>query len=106
MLSAECLISFVPYYSVPISDPESDVPFTKLLYSNDAVMRAFYDSLSEDGILVMQLGESPTPRNAAETHSKAKNRDATTELLERVGFQSIHAYEEVSRYGFVFTCTV
>lgn len=83
------------------SDPESDIPFAKMLYSNDAVMQAFFDALSKDGILVMQLGESPSPYAAAEANTKAKNRAATTDLLARVGFQSIHTYEEVSRYGFV-----
>jgi hypothetical protein len=78
------------------SDPESEIPFAKILYSNDAVMKAFYNSLSKDGILVMQLGEAPEWFNPDETHSKFKNRAATSNLLERVGFESIHAYEEVS----------
>ncbi len=80
------------------SDPESDIPFAKMLYSNDAVMQAFFDSLSKDGLLVMQLGESPSSKAAAEANTAAKNRAATTDLLTRVGFESIHTYEEVSHY--------
>jgi len=60
-------------------------------------MEAFYNSLSDDGVLVMQLGESPEVWNADETHSKYRNRASTMELLEQVGFESIHAYEEVSK---------
>ena len=43
----------------------------------------------------MQLGESPYHRSANEANTMSKNRLATTELLSRVGFESIHAYEEV-----------
>jgi hypothetical protein len=80
------------------SDPESEIPFTKALYGNDAVMKTFYKALSDDGILVMQLGESPNEFNPSEIHSRFKNRAATTSLLERAGFESIHVYEEVSLF--------
>jgi hypothetical protein len=59
-------------------------------------MQSFYDSLSDEGILVMQLGEAADFDSPDETHSKFKNRVAAVNLLERVGFESIHAYEEVS----------
>ncbi len=85
------------------SDPESDIPFAKMLYSNDAVMQAFFDSLSKDGLLVMQLGESPSSKAAAEANTAAKNRAATTDLLTRVGFESIHTYEEVSHLSAFLT---
>lgn len=66
-----------------------------MLYSNDLFMKAFYDSLSEDGILVMQLGQSPEHVSANEANTIYKNRLVTTDLLSRVGFESIHAFEEV-----------
>jgi spermidine synthase len=81
-----------------VSDPESEIPFAQALYGNDTVMKTFYNSLSDDGILVMQLGKAPEWFNPDETHSKYKNRAATTSLLERVGFESIHVYEEVSAF--------
>jgi hypothetical protein len=86
-----------PRYS--LSDPESEVPFAQALYGNDKFMRAFFNSLSDDGILVMQLGEAPTPGSPDETYSKFKNRATTTKLLASLGFESIHAYEEVSAWG-------
>lgn len=64
-------------------------------------MQAFYNSLSDDGILVMQLGEAPQFDSPDETYSKYKNRAATTKLLEDLGFESIHTYEEVSRRSFI-----
>lgn len=78
------------------SDPESNIPFAQVLYANDAVMQSFYDSLSDNGILVMQLGESAENDAPSELNSMGKNRAKTTDLLTKVGFQSIHAYEEVS----------
>jgi hypothetical protein len=75
-------------------DPESDVPFARALYGNEQFMRAFYNSLSEDGIVVMQLGQAPTFDLPDETHSKFRNRAATIRLLEDLGFGSIHEYEE------------
>lgn len=77
------------------SDPESEVPFAEALYGNDKFMQAFFESLSDDGVLVMQLGEAPKMKSPDETMSMFKNRATTTKLLEKLGFESIHAYEEV-----------
>jgi hypothetical protein len=96
-----CIVHGLKYesYLWPVlhlhSDPESEIPFAKALYSNAKFMQSFYDSLSDDGILVMQLGESAVLEDPDETYSKYKNRVAVVKLLERVGFESIHAYEEV-----------
>jgi hypothetical protein len=59
-------------------------------------MQSFYNSLSDDGVLVMQLGESPDSGDPDEMMSGDKNRVAALNLLETVGFESIHAYTEVS----------
>lgn len=79
-----------------LSDPEEEAPIAKALYGNDEFMRAFYNSLSEDGILVMQLGEAPKFTSPDETYSKFRNRAKTLTFLENLGFESIHEYEEVS----------
>lgn len=86
-----------PWFAIlAYSDPESDIPFARALYSNDKFMRAFFNSLSNEGILVMQLGEAPEFGSPDETHSRYKNRAKTTTLLEDLGFERIHTYEEVS----------
>lgn len=96
MLYVVLLLSYIASPRYPLSDPESEVPFAQALYGNDKFMRAFFNSLSDDGILVMQLGEAPKPGSPDETYSKFKNRATTTKLLASLGFESIHAYEEVS----------
>jgi hypothetical protein len=58
-------------------------------------MQTFFNSLSDDGILVLQLGESPEAWAADELLSGDKNRRAALNLLETVGFESIHVFEEV-----------
>ena len=62
-------------------------------------MKSFYNSLSDNGVLVMELGESPDSRDPGEMNSGDKNRVAALNLLERVGFESIHVFEEVSIYS-------
>lgn len=88
------------------SDPEAEVPFARALYGDDSFMRAFFDSLSNDGILVMQLGEAPSYGAPDETYSKFKNRATTTKLLANLGFESIHAYEEVSNKGIIYCSSI
>ena len=79
------------------SDPEAAVPFAEALYGNYEFVSAVYNSLSNNGILVMQLGEAPEFGSPDENNSLFKNRAATTKLMEDLGFGSIHTYEEVSR---------
>jgi spermidine synthase/S-adenosylmethionine/arginine decarboxylase-like enzyme len=80
-------------------DPESEIPFSKALYSDKTLMEAFNNAMPSDGIIIMQLGETPQLFAADETRSKFKNRVVTEKLLEEVGFESVHAYEE-SHCGF------
>jgi hypothetical protein len=89
-------VCFILHTTVLSSDPEAEVPFAQALYGDDKFMRAFFNSLSDDGILIMQLGEAPTYGAPDETYSKFKNRASTTTLLATLGFQSIHMYGEVS----------
>lgn len=91
-----CVLSCIITLQSYCSDPESEIPFAQALYGNDRFMRAFFDALSDDGILVMQLGQAPKFSDPDETFSKFKNRATTTKLLEKLGFESVHAYEEVS----------
>ena len=77
------------------SDPESEIPIAIELCGNVTFMRSFYNSLSDDGILVMQLGESACQEEPDETYSRYKNHVMAVNLLECMGFESIQAYEEV-----------
>ena len=77
-------------------DPETDIPFAQALYNDDTFLKAMFDSLTEDGIMVMQLGPTSNQNDPPDTHSRFKNRAKLFGLLEIVGFESIHSYEEVS----------
>lgn len=81
------------------SDLESEIPFSETAYSNRTIMEVFYNSLTDDGILVIPLNESPEVWSADETYSECAKRVSVIQLLEDVGFESIHLYEEVSIQG-------
>jgi hypothetical protein len=75
-------------------DPESEIPFARALYDNDSFMSALFNALSESGILMMQLGEAADVQEPPESLTKARNRATIRHLLARVGFESLHVYEE------------
>jgi spermidine synthase len=78
---------------------ESESVYAEAFYNNDTFVKSFYNSLSDNGILVMELGESPDSRDPDEMKSGDKNRVVALNLLESAGFESIHAFEE-SHCGF------
>ncbi len=55
-----------------------------------------YNALTDDGIVVMQLGVTPDLEDTADQYSKSKNRAKLTNGLSKIGFESLHAYEEVN----------
>lgn len=75
-------------------DPRDNIEFADQLYNNDVFMTALYNAINDDGILAMQLGEAPTAQDPAEELSLDKNRATVIRLMERIGFQSFHMYEE------------
>eukprot|EP00978_Attheya_sp_CCMP212_P001313 scaffold2735_cov61-Attheya_sp.AAC.9 len=76
------------------SDPQDDVPFAKVLYNSDKLVRALYQGMTENGVIVMQLGGSPFEYEPPDIVTTSKNRALMTEILEQAGFKSIHVYEE------------
>jgi len=75
-------------------DPQDDVPFADFLYTNDNFFKTLHDSLTESGILVLQLGMSPDSFDPSEDFSKNHKRAYLIGALSRIGFESIHVYEE------------
>jgi len=61
------------------------------LYSSTRYLEALFDSLTEDGVLVMQLGESVTFDNPPEDFTY---RNQIINAMERYGFHSFHIYDE------------
>ena len=79
-------------------DPQDNIEFADALYNNDVFLNAIYEALTDEGVLVLQLGESPHNSDPAE-QSNNMNRHHIMNMIEEVGFQSMHIYEE-SHCGF------
>ena len=66
-----------------------------MLYNSYDFVETLYNSLSDDGVLVLQLGEATEnySRPAAQ-FSKESRRRALIDLLVDVGFEAMHLYED------------
>jgi len=76
-------------------DPQDDVPFAEVLYTNDAYLKSLYNALSDDGVIVLQLGISPKSNDPAESMALSRRRAYLMSSMERVGFESLHVYDEI-----------
>lgn len=76
------------------SDPEDDIPFASMLYNNIDFIQTLYNSLTDDGLIVLQLGEASNFDDPAAELSRSSRRETLIELLEEVGFESMHFYED------------
>jgi hypothetical protein len=68
-------------------DPNDDIPFAKLLYTSDDYLNSLYSSLTEEGILVVQVGEAPGVGDAADETGEFANRQEMIAMLSEVGFK-------------------
>jgi S-adenosylmethionine decarboxylase proenzyme len=75
-------------------DPQDDISFADKLYTDKEFLDTLYNSLSDDGILVMQLGISSQIQDPLESISSNEKRHYVLNALESVGFKSLHVYEE------------
>lgn len=75
-----------------LRDPHDDVEFAVALYNNKKYITSLYNALSEDGILVVQVGESPSLNDAAEEITMYKNRAIMIKQLSELGCESITIY--------------
>ena len=66
-----------------------------MLYTNDAYLKALYNALSDDGVIVLQLGISPSNGDPDEAMTLSRRRAYLIESLERAGFESLHVYDEM-----------
>ena len=58
-------------------------------------MSSLYNALSEDGILVSQVGDATTMRDPDDSQSYHRNRFLLERCLADVGFESIKHYDGV-----------
>lgn len=75
-------------------DPEDQVEFAIALYRNEEFWGSLHEALTDDGILVMQLGESPKVSEYGEHIGIYKNRAALFRTVQKAGFGTFHIYEE------------
>jgi hypothetical protein len=65
-----------------------------MLYNDKDFVQTLSNSLTDDGVIVLQLGEAPSYKNPAEQFTKSSRRQLLIKLLEDVGFEEMHFYED------------
>ena len=75
-------------------DPQDTVEFANILYQDLSFWQSIYNALTEDGILVAQLGNSPHLWQGSDQDNMNIRRFKNTQVLEKVGFATTHSYEE------------
>lgn len=75
-------------------DPNDAPEIAEMLYQSDNFIGSLYKALTEDGILTVQVGETPWYASASDEVSVFANRAIIIRKLQEVGFKSIHIYEE------------
>ena len=82
-------------------DPQNAVDFVQALYGDGAFLNSLYNSLTENGVLLTQVGESAYIGDIAETYPGNINyqRFMYEKAMKNQGFEAVMHYEE-SRAGF------
>merc|ERR1719491_2817338 len=75
-------------------DPQDEVTRVEVLYMHDHFFKAMYNALTDEGIMVLQLGVAPDLDQPADEVTKDSRRAYLSNSLENVGFQAVHLYEE------------
>ena len=70
-------------------DPNDDIPFAVELYTSDDYIRSLFNALNPDGILVVQVGESPNEDSPADEVGTFANRAMMKNKLVEVGFKRL-----------------
>jgi hypothetical protein len=68
-------------------DPNDDHPFAKVLYTDDGYISSLYDALTDNGILVVQVGEAAGVGDEADENGSFENRSKMIKMLETIGFK-------------------
>ena len=75
-------------------DPQDDISFAELLYTDETFISSLYNALNDNGIIVFQLGEAPDATHHHDSMNANSRRAILTEKLEEAGFESFHVYED------------
>lgn len=85
-------------------DPQDDIPFAELLYTDETFLTSLYNSLGEDGMIVFQLGEAPDHSDPPDELNNSRRRSILMDKLQDLGFLSFHIYED-GHCGFEYPWT-
>jgi spermidine synthase len=77
------------------SDPQGLTEFVANLYTDKYFYESLYRGLTDDGILVAQLGEARAVNDPPEDHSVDRFRLKYIEGLAEAGFKATREYTEV-----------
>jgi spermidine synthase len=75
-------------------DPEDTIEFAVKLYRDEQFWATLKNALTQDGILVMQLGQSPDHRHPSEQFGRFHNRASLFQTVEKIGFRATFVYYE------------
>jgi len=82
-------------------DPQDNVEFADMLYNSDKFFFSLFNALTDDGILIMQLGIARYLHDPPFEFTSDKTKiNFVSKLSEQYGFESLYAYEE-SNFGFL-----
>ena len=68
-------------------DPNDDHPFAKVLYTDDGYVTSLYDGLTDNGILVVQIGEAIFNDSPSDENGSFENRSVMIKMLDAIGFK-------------------
>ncbi len=68
-------------------DPNDDHPFAKVLYTDDGYINSLYSALTDDGILVVQVGEAADIDGGSDENGSFENRSTMIKMLDTIGFK-------------------
>lgn len=74
-------------------DPQDKVPFADVLYNDPRFFKTLSNALTDNGIVVLQLGESPNYSSPPEAPSRNSKRDFVMKQLAKL-FHSSHVYTD------------
>jgi spermidine synthase len=75
-------------------DPQADIPFSEILYEDKDFIKTMYDSITDYGVIVFQLGESSAYSDPADEFTTQVRRERFIQLLTEAGFENMFLYEE------------
>lgn len=85
-------------------DPQEDISFAELLYTDENFISSLYNALEDNGIIVFQLGQAPDHKDGPDAFNSNRRRAILMEKLEKIGYESFHIYED-GHCGFEYPWT-